>query len=143
MCELSTHDNPYLNFIFSGSYGDVLPPYLEPARYDALRGATERIVAFHGPVDRAGEVLGERFDGFNLSDIFEYCDPGVTTQLYGRLLDAANPGARLAYWNMLVARSCPEEFRDRVRSLDELSQSLWRRDRAWFYSAFVVEELCS
>jgi len=57
------------------------------------------------------------------------------------LLDCAKPKARLAYWNMLVPRECPEGLRDRVVSRDAEARALFARDRAFFYSRFVIEEV--
>ncbi len=54
--------------------------------------------------------------------------------------EPANPGARLAYWNMLVPRRCPAKLADRIRPLAELSADLFARDLAFFYSNFIVEE---
>ena len=56
-----------------------------------------------------------------------------------RIIAGANPGARLAYWNMLAPRSRPESLADRLKSCD--SDSLFAKDRAFFYSRFVVEEV--
>ena len=53
----------------------------------------------------------------------------------------ANPGARMAYWNMLAPRRCPPEFADRVGSMGTLAAELHAGDRAFFYSRFVVEEV--
>ena len=60
--------------------------------------------------------------------------------IYGRLLDEARPGARLAYWNMLVPRRLAASFPERARSLESESRELFARDQAFFYSAFVLEE---
>lgn len=134
---LPTHVNPYLKYILTGTFGTTLPRYLEPDRFDAVRQGLDRLTIFRGPIDEAEG----RFDGFNLSDIFEYLDPGTCETIYDRLLKKARPGARLAYWNMLAPRSCPMSLSDRVRPLPDLSASLFQKDRAFFYSAFLVEEV--
>jgi hypothetical protein len=67
-------------------------------------------------------------------------DPETCHGVYAGLLEAARPGARLAYWNMLVPRRCPAELAGRVRALPEAAELL-ARDRAFFYSAFVLEEV--
>ena len=54
---------------------------------------------------------------------------------------AAARGARLAYWNMLAPRRRPESMAARLRPLDDLAARLHLADRAFFYSAFVVEEV--
>jgi S-adenosylmethionine-diacylglycerol 3-amino-3-carboxypropyl transferase len=62
-------------------------------------------------------------------------------RLLERLIAASHPGARLAYWNMLAPRSRPETLAGRLRPKEELARELFARDKAWFYSRFVVEEV--
>ena len=86
-------------------------------------------------------LLGGRgFDGFNLSDIFEYLDTATCEKIYGTLLRMARPGARLAYWNMLAPRKCPGALLNRIRPLEQ-AERLFRQDMAFFYSTFVLEEV--
>ena len=141
LTELPTHENPYLEYILTGNFARNRPLYLRPEPYRALGERLDGLVLFHGPVQEAGRHhAGSGFDGFNLSDVFEYLDPTASAELYRELLELARPRARLAYWNMLVPRSVPESLRSRVRSL-EVAAELFRRDLAFFYSAFVLEEV--
>ena len=136
---LPTHENPYLTYILTGNYAaEALPRYLRPEYHDAIRSGLDRLTLHHGLIQAAP---GAPFDGFNLSDIFEYLNPELCRDVYGALLDQSSPGARLAYWNMLVPRQCPEELADRVRLLEDLSDELFAQDLAFFYRAFVVEEV--
>ncbi|HEY2736966.1 MAG TPA: DUF3419 family protein, partial [Thermoanaerobaculia bacterium] len=134
----------YLESILTGNYsgrdGGSLPRYLEPETFAAVRENLDKLTLFHGPVEAAAEAYrGAGFDGFNLSDIFEYLDPTTSAAIYGRLLATARPGARFAYWNMLVPRRRPDALADRIRSLDAEAAELFARDLAFFYSAFVLE----
>jgi S-adenosylmethionine-diacylglycerol 3-amino-3-carboxypropyl transferase len=158
---LPTHDNPYLEYILTGGFHRVLPHYLRPEVFAALRRNLERrpdcLLLAAGAIDdvamaaAAGEAgaaardrephPGRGFDGFNLSDIFEYLEPAACAAVYERLLPAANPGARLAYWNMLAPRRHPASAAGRVRPLADEARALFARDRAFFYSAFVLEEV--
>ena len=139
---LPTHTNPYLDYILTGNFTTALPPYLEPDLYPALRAGLDRITLHQGLIQEAGQAHRRGgFDGFNLSDIFEYLDEPTSTEVYGALLAMARPGARFAYWNMLVPRACPKPFLQKVRPLPDLAASLLHKDRAFFYSAFVVDEV--
>ncbi len=42
---------------------------------------------------------------------------------------------------MLVPRACPPAFQDRVATLGEESRRLFARDQAFFYSAFLLDEV--
>jgi S-adenosylmethionine-diacylglycerol 3-amino-3-carboxypropyl transferase len=102
----------------------------------------ERLTLFHGTVQEAAAKQGHGgFDGYNLSDIFEYLSSEQCEAIYRTLLQQANPGARFAYWNMLVPRRLSENLSDQVRFLEEESLRLFRRDRAFFYSRFIIEEV--
>jgi S-adenosylmethionine-diacylglycerol 3-amino-3-carboxypropyl transferase len=142
LTELPTHENPYLEYILTGNFGECLPRYLRPEPFAALKERLDLLTLEAGPLDQVAVAdTGGGFDGFNLSDIFEYMDERTSSGLYGQLLDVARPGARLAYWNMLVPRSCPEAFRERVEPLGDESARLFARDQAFFYSAFLIDEV--
>jgi S-adenosylmethionine-diacylglycerol 3-amino-3-carboxypropyl transferase len=142
LIELSNDENPFLQYIVTGNFQPALPTYLQPKRYAELRRGVERVTLVHGPIDEVAKThRGAGWDGFNLSDIFEYMGPELAENVYGRLLVNARPGARFAYWNMLVPRRRPDCFAERVETLEPLAAECFFRDRAFFYSAFVVEQV--
>lgn len=139
---LPTHSNPFLDYILTGNFSRSLPRYLEPGRFEAVREGLARLTLFHGSVEDAARAHEDGgIDGFNLSDIFEYLDGPACTAIFDGLLTVAKPGARLAYWNMLAPRRCPEGLSDRVTPLTDLASELFERDKAFFYSSFVLEEV--
>ena len=142
LTRLPTDSNPYLDYIATGNFSSALPRYLRREHFDAIRSGLDRLTLFHGPIEQAGYTHANAgFDAFNLSDIFEYLNARASGALYGELLNVARPGARLAYWNTLVPRSCPTEYAGRVRPLPELSAELFARDMAFFYCHFQVDEV--
>jgi S-adenosylmethionine-diacylglycerol 3-amino-3-carboxypropyl transferase len=138
---LPTHTNPYLTFIFTGNYRNALPRYLRPDKLAAVRANMHRLELKQGLIDEVAVKAGKKFDGYNLSDIFEYLDAATAERIYGALLDASNRGARFVYWNMLVPRQRPEKFARRVSAMSETASQLFARDLAFFYSALVIEEV--
>lgn len=138
LSELDTATNPYLAYIMTGSYPpEARPRYLRAESVPLVRARLERLRWLRGGVEAAAGP----FDGFNLSDVFEYMTPADAEAVYGALLERARPGARLVYWNMLAPRSRPERWRERARPLADLAAELHLRDRAWFYSALHVDEV--
>jgi S-adenosylmethionine-diacylglycerol 3-amino-3-carboxypropyl transferase len=139
---LDPAENPYLQWILTGTHVTALPCALRPENFELIRGNLDRIEWRCQPAE---EVLEETGPGsihrFNLSDIFEYMSEENSRRFLEKLVTAAKPGARLAYWNMLAPRRRPESMSTQLRSLDLLSKELHGRDRAFFYSAFVVEEV--
>ena len=140
MTELAPAENPYLKWIMTGGHNGALPFALREENFEMIRrnlGALEwRRCAFEEVLDQE-----ERFDAFNLSDIFEYISVERYKQLLGRIVERSRTGARLAYWNMLAPRSRPESLAGSLEPLSELSESLFKKDKAFFYSAFVVERV--
>ena len=136
--ELPTHANPYLAYIMTGNYRvGALPRYLRPEFRGIIRERLSRIRVVLGSAE---DVEGP-FDGFNLSDIFEYMSPVEHERVYRALLGIAAPGARMAYWNLFAPRSAPGPLRDRVEPLPELSERLHAQDLSWFYQSFNIDEV--
>lgn len=134
--------NPYLHWILTGTHGAVLPEALEEKNFGLIREALldNRLQIVESPLETwLARHPERRYDAFNLSDIFEYMSAENTRDLLERIIAASNPGARLAYWNMLAPRSRPAKLANRLVSCDV--DSLFAQDRAFFYSRFVVEEV--
>ncbi|MFW6374556.1 MAG: DUF3419 family protein [Thermodesulfobacteriota bacterium] len=141
LTELPTHDNPYLTYILTGSFGDRLPFYARRDNFDIIRAHLDHLELRQGTAEGIAETISEPFDAFNLSDIFEYMDEAFFRTVAERLLNRANPEARFAYWNMLVPRRIATLFPDRVRTLEDLSRRCHEQDRAFFYQRFIVDEV--
>jgi S-adenosylmethionine-diacylglycerol 3-amino-3-carboxypropyl transferase len=140
--ELDPSKNPYVHWILTGTHGEALPLALRPEHFDTVRQRVDRIEPHLLSVEEFLERSPARYiDRFNLSDLFEY----VSMEHYHRMLEAilrcSRHGARLAYWNMLAPRLRPEHLAPRLRSLDTVARALHTTDRAFFYSAFRVEEV--
>lgn len=138
--DLDPADNPYLHWIMKGTHGAALPHAWRPEHYETIRARLDRLDIRPGSLERF-VATGERADGFNLSDIFEYMDEAAFAGVYASLLGASNPGARLVYWNMMVPRRVPAAFARRVVRREDLEAQGKAADKAFFYSDFVVEEL--
>jgi S-adenosylmethionine-diacylglycerol 3-amino-3-carboxypropyl transferase len=144
LCELDPVQNPYAQWIVLGRFGEALPHALRPENFDAIRAGIEqhRLTWQVAPIESYLEAAGPAsVDRFNLSDIFEYMSAEGAEALLGKIARAGRAGGRLAYWNMLVPRSRPPSLAHRLRPLPDLAASLHRQDKAFFYSAFVLEEI--
>jgi S-adenosylmethionine-diacylglycerol 3-amino-3-carboxypropyl transferase len=140
LTELDPSENPYLNWILTGQHGTALPFALREENFESIRRNLDKLEWRSAALEDLGEHE-LRFDCFNLSDIFEYMSEANYAAQLRRIIDLANPGARLAYWNMLAPRSRPAELAASLAPLTQLSEELFARDKAFFYSAFVVEEV--
>ena len=134
--------NPYLQWILSGRHLTALPHALRPENFAAIQANLDRLEwhceSLETFLDRQPP---NSIDRFNLSDIFEYMSAENYQRLLASLHAHGRAGGRLAYWNMLVPRSRPESMAHQLRPLDELAKDLHVKDKAFFYSRFVVEEI--
>jgi S-adenosylmethionine-diacylglycerol 3-amino-3-carboxypropyl transferase len=145
MTELEPATNPYLYWIFKGQHRDgALPFALRAENFEAIRAHLDRLEWHCCSLEQFLVRSPAAFDAFNLSDIFEYLSVESYERLLRLIIGAAKPKARLAYWNLLVPRTRPESLAAFLKPLKQLSDRLFARDKAFFYSAFVVEEvLCT
>ncbi|NWK54160.1 DUF3419 family protein [Verrucomicrobiaceae bacterium N1E253] len=132
--------NPYLQWILMGRYGTALPHALREENFNTIRENLDRVTIDPRPLEAVLNDPEQIYDAFNLSDIFEYMSEDNTESLLQRIHSGSSHGARLAYWNMLAPRSRPSQMASKLKALGELSQSLFHEDKAFFYSAFIVEE---
>lgn len=139
---LNPAGNPYLHWILTGTHGTALPWALRADNFETIRSRLDRL-EWHELTLEAflGRADGTRVDKFNLSDIFEYMSADNTAALLERLAAASRPGGRLAYWNMLAPRSRPDSLARRLRPRPDVAGPLFAQDKAFFYSAFVMEEV--
>jgi len=137
---LDPADNPYLHWVLTSTMARALPLAWREENYELIRSRLDRLDVRLGSFERL-IADGIRADGFNLSDIFEYMDPAAFAAVYAQILEAANPAARLVYWNMMAPRRVPEALRDHVTPRTDLEARGKAMDKAFFYSDFVVEEV--
>jgi len=134
--------NPYVVWILTGTHRDRLPHALRAEHFEKIRDSIDRLEWHRASIESLLDTgVIDRFDRANLSDIFEYMSEENATRLFARLAGGARPGARLAYWNMMVPRHGAEYVPDRIRALPELLRELFLADKAFFYRDFVVEEV--
>ncbi len=136
------HENPYVQWILEDAWRDIelAHPYLTRQGHAGLAAAAERIEWVHASLEEHLPACEPgTYTAYNLSNIGEYLPKAVWDELYARLLDAAAPGARVAYWNLFVPRACPTALAGRIVRHSQRSADLLARDRVPFYGAFVLE----
>lgn len=141
LINISNYTNPYLNFILRGCYNEVALPF--SLRKENFYLIKENIDKIEFRVTSLEDVFEDdlKIDAFNLSDIFEYMSYESMTDVYKKIIDTSNKGARVVYWNMLVDRKCPKCFSDKVIRDENKCKEFLDKDKAFFYSDFVVEEV--
>lgn len=141
LTELDPTANPYLQWIVLGRYQTALPHALRVENFSAIRAHLDRLEWHCTSIEAYLDANPQaRFHRYNLSDIFEYMSIPNYHALLARLLTHSEPRARLVYWNMMVPRRRPESMANRLEPRLERSRTLSRKDKAFFYSDFVIEE---
>lgn len=145
---LNPATNPYIQWLLRGRYETALPLALRPEHFATIRARLDRLEWHCTSLERYLTAYAPRqFDRFNLSDLFEYLAPEQARRLFAQIAASGRPGARLAYWNMLVPRSGAGVTGEgaagahRLRGLNELAATLEREDQVPFYSRFLVDEV--
>jgi S-adenosylmethionine-diacylglycerol 3-amino-3-carboxypropyl transferase len=139
LTEMPVATNPYLRWILDEA--NLVPPYLSDEWMPVVRERLDRIVVLDSdlaaPLDSARPGT---YSAYNLSDCLEYMDEAAANALLTRAVSAAQEGARLVYWNLLVPRDGSQvPGLEAVGSADDL----YAVDRAFFYGRLVVEQVAS
>lgn len=142
LTELNPAENPYLQWILTGTHRTALPLAWRPENYEAIRENLDKLEIVQASIgDWLAANPGAALSGFNLSDLFEYLSESDYHKLLELILTASRPGARLVYWNMLAPRRRPDYLADRLEPLTQLAERLFAEDKAFFYSALIIEEV--
>lgn len=139
---LNPAHNPYLHWILTGGHGATRPFALRAENFAAI-GANLHRLSWHCVRIEAflARQRSAEFDRCNLSDAFEYMAAGQYDATLRELLRTSRPGARFAYWNLLVPRHRPELLASELVPCTSTAARLHDEDKAFFYGDFVLEEV--
>lgn len=137
LTNIKTSTNPYLNFILKGKYNKSLPMALREENFEKIKVNIDKIEFQQLSIENA--ISKDHFTCYNLSDIFEYMSQEMMNNIYIDILKQSDSGTRIAYWNMLVDRKCT--YTDKVFYDKEYCSKLLKKDKAFFYSDFILEKI--
>lgn len=134
-------ENPYLDWILNGEFKYSLPHALREENFEAIRDNLGKLEVHLGSIESYLETTSEKITKYNLSDIFEYMSDDMYENLMQKLIDSSKKGGRLVYWNMLAPRFAGLSSKLDVQ-LDTINvDDLFVKDKAFFYSKFICEEI--
>jgi S-adenosylmethionine-diacylglycerol 3-amino-3-carboxypropyl transferase len=81
----------------------------------------------------------EKINKFNLSDIFEKTTQNEYEELLSIISNRSTATAKICYWNNMVKRKPTRKDR-KLKHLKDMSEKLFKTDRTFFYSDFIIEE---
>lgn len=126
--------NPYLNYILLNSFNEsCLPDYLKPENYRIIKQNLSKIKFLQGSL----LDVKDKYDYFNLSDIFEYMSPADYAKNLQHLSTIADKNASIVYYNMQSSHYI-DEGRPEFQKLASASAEGFQKNRAYFYRDFLV-----
>ncbi len=128
-------DNYFFHQMFFGYYrtrlGGGTPPYLAAENWAAMADVTRRLTLVDGSISRylrgcpSGSIAG-----FSISNICEWLSAAEIEELFGEIVRAARPGARLCFRNFLGYTDIPGRWRELVREDRPRGDDMIKRDRS-------------
>lgn len=137
--QVAAQTNPMLRYSLTGSFGDLLPHYLQPENFLLIRERMDRLKTLKGYAQDAIATYGQ-FRYMNLSNIFEYMSTELFQETATQLAEGLEKGGRLAYWNLMVPRHLSTVAPDKLKELQPLSSQLTSEDKGFFYHCFLIDE---
>jgi len=135
---LDPSQNPYLQYILQGKFTMAFPYSLRPENYEKIRQNLDKIEFRKQSVEDCIASYDGVINAFNLSDIFEYMSQEGMDKLYNNMLSKSTVGTRFAYWNMLAPRRANNP---RIETNERKNKEFLLKDKAFFYSAFYLDEV--
>ena len=128
--------NPFLQYAVCNRF-DCLPFYLRKENFQKIKDNIDKANFVLGDIYQV-EKLKDKYDFFNLSDIFEYMSKEETKTQEIIIANMSNEGATIVFWNMMIERVfCSEVFAEIP------SYELFKRECAYFYQALRTYKFCS
>lgn len=141
LTELDTSENSYLHYIINSKYEDILPLAYRKENFEIIKKNIDKLVLLSESIEtfiENDEV--DYISKYNLSDIFEYMDDEQMKKIIEKIFTKSPKGAKLAYWNMLAPKRASKYF-ENLNYLEDESKKLFEKDKAFFYSNFIIEEI--
>jgi len=149
-CDFDIHSNYFAWQAFGRRYADgpnaALPPYLQPAHFEALRQRADRLNFTQRSVtDTLCESPAASFDCYVLLDAQDWMNDAELTALWTQITRTARPGARVIFRTAaderLLPGRVPADVLDAWQYQPERSREFGRRDRSSIYGAFHLYRL--
>ena len=134
-------NNYILHYALLGNFGNCIHHFIEKQNFELIKSRLDRISMENGFFQNSIQQ-GKRYDGFNLSNIFEYTTPSEFDELRQALELGGKGNARYVYWNILVPRQLSNAA-SAINLISDSSKINTFEDRAWVYFRCLAEEKSS
>ena len=146
-CDFPIDDNYFAWQAFARKYDTehrrAIPDYLREENFETLR---QRVGRVQTKVGSATDAIANNpqgtFNRFVFLDAQDWMDAGTMTELWSSIADKAQPGSRIIFRTAgamsPIETNLPEELSNRFVYEKELSENLFKLDRASIYGGFHV-----
>lgn len=133
-------NNYFLDYALRGAFDVGLPHYARKENFNTIKSRVGRLKTQLGLADEIAQKYGP-FDGFNLSNIFEYLPENDVNVIAEKLQKSACHNVILVYWNLMVSRDLTMCSSSITRINKEGLKNLQETDKGFFYGALHVNEI--
>lgn len=139
--------NIYLDLFLRSSRANYLdvqskqPPYLRKENYEKLKELVDRVVVVTDKIEKfIDQVEPKSFSKVNLLNALEYFSEEGSDTFLEKLADKMVKGGRIVNWNIIIPRSPSANLGHKFKALNQLANSLHKKDKFFYYKALHVDE---
>jgi|TARA_B100001971_G_C18209926_1_gene550013 S-adenosylmethionine-diacylglycerol 3-amino-3-carboxypropyl transferase len=143
LTKIPVYENYFIYYILAGSIPVPFKhhPYLDEKSFYKLKKLVGKIELVHSNVlSYLKKSKNDTFTKYNLSDIFELTSQIEYESIIKEVVRTSKKRGIVCYWNNLVPRYSHPTVKGIVTN-NKLSDDLFKKDRVFFYSKFIVEEI--
>ena len=146
-CDFPSDDNSFAWQAFARKYDTenrrAIPDYLKEENFQTLRERADRLKSKVGSAtDEIANSPHGMFNRFVFLDAQDWMDAATMTELWSAIADKTEPGSRIIFRTAgatsPIETNLPDELRERFVYEKELSENLFKQDRASIYGGFHV-----
>ncbi len=136
-------ENPYLHYLFTGSYTrDALPYYVREDFIEKIkRSKTEILYATESLSRFLISIPSNTITKWDLSDIFETYSQIESQIVFQEIYRTSKNGAKIIFWNNLVDFSIPESMKNFFVEHSEVAATLHQKEQIPFYRKLIILEV--
>lgn len=129
--------NYFLHLYLRGKYKSTeeVPSYLEKRNFQIIKNRLDRIRIVTDDAKKwLAKLPDNSIDCFALSNICELMSLDDTLKMFNEVFRTARPGARISFRNLMIPREVPETLQDKIILDRQISNQIFKNDRAFVYS---------
>ena len=139
--QIPVSNNYFMHIILTGTIPKYFKkhPYLDKSNFLKLKKLINKIEFVHTTIQEHLRDKEPKYTKFDLSDIFEKMSQSEYGTILSKIVSNSPNGTRICYWNNMVQRK--NHKIPHLRSSSKSVKNLFKKDRVFFYSKFLLENV--